>query len=72
MSPSESSESLGVVKQGAVKLKIATPSDGELTIAPGCSFKVSGSLSGEIPDDAKLKVALLDAFGRDEALSVAG
>ena len=41
-----------------VSITITAPSAGELTIAPGRHFKVSGSLSGEIPDDAVLAVEI--------------
>ena len=54
------------VEQEKVIIEIKAPSDGELTIAPGRPFKVSGSLSGEIPDDAILRVTLLDAAGKAE------
>ena len=60
--PSETAVS---VEQETVKVKIKTPSDVESTIAPGRHFKVSGSLSGEIPDDAILRVTLLDAAGKE-------
>ena len=53
------------VEQETVKVIIKTPSDVESTIAPGRHFKVSGSLSGEIPDDAILRVTLLDAAGKE-------
>lgn len=53
------------VEQETVKVKIKTPRDVESTIAPGRHFKVSGSLSGEIPDDAILRVTLLDAAGKE-------
>lgn len=49
--------------QEPVKIEIQAPSRGETTIAPGRQFKVSGSLSGEVPDDASLRVTLLDAAG---------
>ena len=48
-----------------VQIEIKAPSSGETTIAPGRHFKVSGSLSGEIPDDAVLKVTLLDEAGKE-------
>lgn len=48
-----------------MKIEIKAPSEGELTIAPGRHFKVSGPLSGEIPDDASLKVTLLDEEGKE-------
>ena len=60
-----SSEAAGSVEQETVKIGIKAPSAGELTIAPGRHFKVSGTLSGEIPDDASLKVMLLDAEGKE-------
>ena len=53
------------VSQETVKIEIRTPSSGELTIAPGRHFKVSGSLSGEVPDDAGLRVTLLNAEGKE-------
>ena len=56
-----SSELSAPFEQDTVKIEIKAPSDGELTIAPGRHFKVSGALSGEIPDDAILRVTLLDA-----------
>ena len=59
------SETAASAEQETVKVKIKTPSDIESTIAPGRHFKVSGSLSGEIPDDAILRVALLDAAGNE-------
>lgn len=49
----------------AAKIVINAPSAGESVIAPGRHFKVSGSLSGMIPDDATLRVALLDADGNE-------
>ncbi len=49
----------------AAQIEIKAPSSGETTIAPGRHFKVSGSLSGEIPDDAVLKVTLLDEAGQE-------
>ena len=52
-------------EQETVKIEIKAPSDGELTIAPGRHFKVSGLLSGEIPDNAILRVMLLDAAGNE-------
>ena len=60
-----SSETAVSADQETVEVKIQTPSDIESTIAPGRHFKVSGSLSGEIPDDAVLRVALLDAAGNE-------
>ena len=48
-----------------VTIEIQTPSDIESTIAPGRHFKVSGTLSGGIPDDAVLRVALLDEEGNE-------
>ena len=60
-----SSETAVAVEQETVKVSIKTPSDVESTIAPGRHFKVSGSLSGGIPDDAILRVALLDAAGNE-------
>lgn len=59
------SETAVSVEQETVKIKIKTPSDVESTIAPGRHFKVSGALSGEIPDDAILRVTLLDAAGNE-------
>ena len=53
------------VSTQAVKVKIKTPSDIESTIAPGRHFKVSGELSGEIPDDAILRVSLVDEAGNE-------
>ena len=53
------------VEQEKVIIEIKAPSDGELTIAPGRHFKVSGSLSGDIPDDTILRVTLLDADGKE-------
>ena len=47
-------------EQNGVQIKINTPSAGESVIAPGRHFKVSGSLSGQIPDDAVFK-----EIGRD-------
>ena len=58
-----SPETAASVEQKAVKVEIRTPSDIEPIIVPGRHFKVSGSLSGEIPDDAILRVTLLDAAG---------
>ncbi len=52
-------------EQEAVTITITAPSPGELTIAPGRHFKVSGSLSGGIPEDAVLRVSLLDAAGHE-------
>ena len=63
LSKTDKSESSGSVGKGKVKIQIKTPSAEESTIAPGRHFKVSGSLSGEIPDDARLTVTLLDAAG---------
>lgn len=60
-----SSETAASADQETVEVNINTPSDIESTIAPGRHFKVSGSLSGEIPDDAVLRVALLDAAGNE-------
>ncbi|MBR2811686.1 MAG: hypothetical protein IKD69_09930 [Solobacterium sp.] len=42
-----------------------TPSAIESTIAPGRHFKVSGTLSGAIPDNALLRVTLLDEAGNE-------
>ena len=50
---------------GAVTIQITAPSAEELTIAPGRHFKVAGTLTGEVPDDAVLRVSLLDATGRE-------
>ena len=54
----------GILPETA-EIVIQTPSDIESTIAPGRHFKVSGSLSGGIPDDAILRVALLDEAGNE-------
>ena len=56
-------ESIDSSAQDTVKLEIMAPSAGELIIAPGRHFKVSGCLTGVVPDDAVLKVSLLDASG---------
>ncbi len=60
-----SSETGVSVEQETVKVIIKTPSEVKSTIAPGRHFKVSGSLSGEIPDDAILRVTLLDTAGNE-------
>ena len=49
----------------SVTMTIDVPSASELVIAPGRHFKVSGTLEGDVPDDAALKVALLDADGQE-------
>ena len=49
----------------SVNLTIDAPSASELVIAPGRHFKVSGSLDGDVPNDAIMKVALLDSSGRE-------
>lgn len=49
----------------SVKMTIDVPSASELVIAPGRHFKVSGTLEGDVPEDATLKVALLDANGQE-------
>ncbi len=51
--------------QGEVKIEITAPSTDELLIAPGRHLKVSGSLTGDVPDDARIRVALLDASGNE-------
>ena len=66
--PSETGVS---VEQETVKIIIKTPSDVGSTIAPGRHFKISGSLSGEIPDDAILRVTLLDAAGKEMRFAAA-
>ena len=48
-----------------VKVIITAPSEVGLVIAPGRHFKVSGTLEGDVPGDATMKVALLDADGRE-------
>ena len=48
-----------------VSIAIQTPSPGELKIAYGRHFKVSGALTGKVPDDATLRVSLLDAEGNE-------
>lgn len=62
---SERPETADAAGQKEVKIVLTAPSAGELTIAPGRHFKVSGTLTGEVPDDAVLKVALLDASGQE-------
>ena len=64
-SPLENPERPVSVEPETVMIEINAPSAGELTIAPGRHFKVSGSLSGEIPQDASLRVSLLDAWGHE-------
>ena len=49
----------------SVAITVDVPSASELVIAPGRHFKVSGTLEGDVPEDATLKVALLDANGRE-------
>ena len=51
--------------KGKVKIEITAPSARELTIAPGRHFKVAGVLTGDVPDNARLKVTLLDASGNE-------
>ena len=51
--------------QEPVRIGIMAPSPGELTIAPGRHFKVSGVLTGEVPDDACVRVSLLDTSGQE-------
>lgn len=61
----------GTAGQDAVKIEITAPSELERTIAPGRHFKVAGSLSGEVPDDAVLSVTLLDATGSERRYAAA-
>lgn len=48
-----------------VSIEITAPSGGELVIAPGRHFKVSGKFTGSIPDDAVVRVSLLDESGNE-------
>ncbi|MCR5793903.1 MAG: hypothetical protein K6G61_00975 [Solobacterium sp.] len=48
-----------------IKIGITAPSAIERTIAPGRHFKAAGVLDGDVPDDAVLKVALLDEAGKE-------
>lgn len=64
MAASASSAIEGAAEQ-RVKLEITAPSEIGLVIAPGRHFKVSGTLEGDVPGDATMKVALLDADGRE-------
>ena len=57
--------SSGTAGKDTVTIEITTPSPAELVIAPGRHFKVSGKLTGDVPDDAVLKVSLLDASGKE-------
>lgn len=45
---------------GSVRITIRAPSDPENVIAPRRHFKVSGELNGTIPDDAIMRVRILD------------
>ena len=53
------------VQQEAVSIEITAPSAIEQTIAPGRHFRVAGTLTGKVPDESILKVALLDETGRE-------
>ena len=48
-----------------VRIQIDAPSEYETTIAYGRSFKVCGTLSGMIPDDATVTVSLKDESGTE-------
>ena len=48
-----------------VGMELSTPSERELVIAPGRHFKVSGKFTGEVPDDAVLRVSLCDMSGKE-------
>ena len=50
---------------GGVKISITAPSAAELVIAPGRHFKVAGVFEGTVPDDAVLRVSLIDGSGKE-------
>lgn len=49
----------------SVVITIKTPSDVENTIAAGRHVKICGTLEGEIPEDASLRVSVLDKDGNE-------
>ena len=48
-----------------VRITISAPSETEHVIAPRRHFKVSGHLEGDIPDDAFMRVRILDKEGNE-------
>ena len=48
-----------------VRITINAPSDVENVIAPRRHFKVSGELEGAIPDDAVMRVSVMDKTGKE-------
>ena len=48
-----------------IALAINSPSDEFTTIASGRDFKVMGSIEGEVPEDALVKVSLIDEEGTE-------
>ncbi len=63
--PANNSESSVPAEKETIIIQITAPSSIEQTIAPGRHFKAAGTLAGEIPDDAVLKVTLLDEAGHE-------
>lgn len=49
----------------SVRITINAPSDVENVIAPRRHFKVSGELEGAIPDDAVMRVSVIDKTGNE-------
>lgn len=52
-------------KSEQIVITIKTPSDVENTIATGRHFKILGTLEGQIPEDAILRVSLFDCNGNE-------